>query len=96
MTDQTGQLTYPLKTPIESGKQTITELVFQPICGRHIMAINRPESDGVRYMLELAGQLCGQTMEVMHKLSGVDVSRVITMSNAFFLGIPMTGDKPSE
>lgn len=92
--------TYQLKYPVEIGTpdapKTLSELVFQPVCARHIMAVDRPQSDGARYTIEIAAQLCGLTLSQINKVKGVDVTRMMTLTNAFFLGTPVRGGKLSE
>lgn len=87
--------TVKLRTRIELGSQTFTELTFRPLTAkdlRHLPIIAGLEMDA---LLALAGRLSGQSEPVIDLLSGEDLEEVIEIVKGFMPGGRRTGATPS-
>jgi len=96
-----GERTWPatvrLGTPIEFGKETITELVFQKgnlgiIRGLNITFDTMPKYEE---LMAIAARLCGKSLKVIELLDPDDADEVITMAVGFFARCRGAGKKLS-
>lgn len=79
-----------LKTPLQNGSETITELVFQgPLKGRHMKGL--PLALCYDHLLTIGGRMCGQPPSVMEELCGEDLATVLGVVTDFLPAGPRTG-----
>lgn len=83
-------VTVTLSEPVEFGSETITQLVVQPLKGKHLRGLS--DSPGIGDLLDLAEQLTGKQREVIDGLSAKDAIRVSQVVSSFFEG---TDPEPS-
>ena len=80
--DKDGRLVYQLKTPIQFGSDTITELRFKELRAKHLrgMPMNNPTFG---HALDVAAQLCGQPPAVLDEMSPEDFQEVARIVGFF-------------
>lgn len=86
-----------LKRPVSVGSVEVTELVFREelvagdLRGVKASSLSDPTIDD---LLKISGRLCGQTDQVMSRLSVDDLGRVLEVVGGFLSGGPPTGPTP--
>lgn len=80
-----------LEKPIVVGEQTITELIFrEEVVAGDLRGTTIRETMSYDDLLKIAGRLCGQTDQVMNRLSVArgDLARVMDAVGSFITGDP--------
>ena len=84
--DREWPVTVPLGTPIQFGKDTIAELVFQRgnfgvLKGMNIPVDRTPHIDE---LMTIASRLCGRPLKVIEQLDPDDADEVVAIALGFF------------
>lgn len=88
-------VTVKLRSPIQFGSETISELVFRPMNAGMARQVKTDTDHAYAMMLEVAQRCCGQTAAVMNQLEGDDLDEVLTVAQGFIpLGRGATGRAP--
>lgn len=84
-----------LANTIQVGSETIAELTFSPIKGKHLRGIVF-SSKGMLFddLLTVAGRLCKQPPSVMDEIEGEDLEEVLEIVSGFISSGRKTGKKP--
>lgn len=81
-----------LKTPIQFGTETITELeIREDIRAKDLRGVKLSELDVTDNLLKLAGRLCGRPDPVMDSLSFPDLMALLGVVGDFLGAGPKTG-----
>jgi hypothetical protein len=76
-------ITYKLKYPIEYGGEVITELKFRPPRGKELKLLPVAPPSDLQISHEMAGLLCGQSLQFMDLLEKPDWFAVIKVCDNF-------------
>lgn len=87
-------VTITLRKPIESGKQTITEITIRPVRGKDLRMLKLSDPPLVQ-TLNMLSWLSGQPLKVVDELEGDDLGEAIKVVNDFLFAIQGTGEKSS-
>lgn len=93
--DPAQPCTIELQHPITWGKKEIAEIVLRPVTGADLRKLKTPTDRPLAMVLELAGYLSGQPYQIIDRLQGEDLGRVMDETNFFFASSQETGKKPS-
>jgi hypothetical protein len=83
---------YILQHPIEKGSETITELAFREGRAADLRGTGIGNTILMDDMMLIASRMCGQSIQVIHKLEGEDAGEAIGRARAFFLLCQGTGE----
>lgn len=86
-------VTIPLTSPIEFGSQRVEELVVRPLKAKDLRTMKTSHDDQIRYMLEMASKLSGQSTQIIDELEGEDLGKTIEVVTVFLAAIQGTGDE---
>jgi len=87
--------TITLRKPIESGKQTITEITIRPVRGKDLRRL-KPSDPALVQTINMLSWLSGQPLAVVDELEGDDLRDAIEVVNDFLFAIQGTGEKSSD
>jgi hypothetical protein len=92
-----GGFVLPLVHPVQFGQQTVSELRFREARGKDYRACPmRIDSAPMGALLDFGARLCGQTPQIINELRGIDMTRFMEVTSAFFAGTPRAiGTEPS-
>jgi hypothetical protein len=84
--DRSWPVTITLGTPIQFGKESIAELVFQKGNFGVLKGLNIPvdRTPHIDELMEIASRLCGRSMKVIEKLDPDDADEVVAIALGFF------------
>lgn len=85
-----------LREPIQFGEETITELVFQPMCAAYKRDLETDTTHGYRMIYALATKLTGQPPGVIDRLGGDDLIDMEEIVGGFLARSPKTGNAVSQ
>lgn len=85
-------VTIPLSSPIEFGSQRIEEIIIRPLKAKDLRTMKTSHDDQIRYMLEMAGKLSGQSSQIIDELEGEDLGKVIEVVTVFLGAIQGAGE----
>jgi hypothetical protein len=92
--DADEPVTIRLQHPITHGKQVIEELTIRPVTGADYRRVRTSKDLPLAMTMELAGYLSGQVTQVIDKLKGADLRRVMEVVGGFLSGSRETGTEP--
>lgn len=80
--DDSGRTVYPLKSPIQNGSDTITELRFRKLKAKDMRGFPM-ENRTMGHVLDIVGKVCGQPPNVIDELSAEDLEEVSSIIGVF-------------
>lgn len=91
--DTSVPLTIRLQDPITLKGKTISELVMQPMTGRHYVQLDMVVNGTPAFLMKLASLLCGISVPMISKVSARDANTLMAEAGFFFAGSQQTGTK---
>lgn len=85
-------IVYKLKTPVELGSETITEIRVGKIKGKHMRSLPAdPKSYTMGTMMDLASKVVGESSAVLDEMDSEDLMEVIGLVGEALGAGPTTG-----